>query len=77
MLSHNTFQKKNSNRSQVTLQVGFPGSSHSKESTCSTGNLGLIPGLERSPEEGNGYPLQYFCLENPMEMEPGKQHSRC
>ena len=44
--------------------MGFPGSSPGKESACSVGVLGLIPGLGRSPEEGNGYPLQYFGLEN-------------
>ena len=38
-----------------------------KESVCNAGNLGLIPGLGRSPGEGNGYPLQYSCLKNPME----------
>ena len=43
---------------------GFPGGSIGKESACSAGDLGLIPGLERFPEEGNGYPLQYSCLEN-------------
>ena len=42
----------------------FPCSSVSKESACSAGNLGLIPGLGRSPGEGNGNPLQYHCLEN-------------
>ena len=46
---------------------GFPGSSHSKESACSVGDPDLIPGLRRSPGEGNGYPLQYSCLENPMD----------
>ena len=40
-----------------------------KESTCSAGDLGLIPGLGRSPGEGNGYPVQYFCLEDPMDSE--------
>ena len=35
-----------------------------KESACSAGDLGLIPGSGRSPEKGNGYPIQYFCLEN-------------
>ena len=40
------------------------GGSESKESTCNVGDLGSIPGLGRSPGEGNGYPLQYFCLEN-------------
>ena len=45
--------------------LGFPGGSDSKESTCNMGDLGLIPGLRRSPGEGNGYPLRYSCLENP------------
>ena len=43
----------------------FPGGSDSKESTCSVGDLSLIPGLGRSPREGHGNPLQYSCLENP------------
>ena len=47
------------------LSMGFPGGSNGKESTCNAGNLGSIPGLGRSPGEGNGYPLQYFCLKNP------------
>ena len=38
-----------------------------KESACNVGDLGLIPGLERSPGEGNGYPLQYSCLDNSMD----------
>ena len=42
----------------------FPGGSDSKESTCSAGDPGWIPGLGRSPKKGNGYPLQYSCLEN-------------
>ena len=46
---------------------GFPGGSDSKESACSVGNLGLIPGLGRFPGGGNGYPLKYSCLENPMD----------
>ena len=41
-----------------------------KVSAYSTGDLGLIPGSERSPGEGNGNPLQYSCLENPMEGGP-------
>ena len=48
-----------------TWQVGFPGGSDCKESTCNVGDLGLISGLERSPGGGNGNPLQYSCLENP------------
>ena len=47
--------------------MGFPGGSVSEESACSAGDLALIPGLGRSPEEGNGNPLQYSCLENPMD----------
>ena len=46
---------------------GFPGGSDDKESTCNAGDLGSIPGLGRSPGEGNGNPLQYSCLENPMD----------
>ena len=45
----------------------FAGGSDSKESACNAGDLGLIPGSERSPGEGNGYPLQYSCLENAMD----------
>ena len=43
---------------------GFPGDSDGKESVCNAGDLGLIPGSGRSPGERNGYPLQYYCLEN-------------
>ena len=46
---------------------GFPGGSAGKESACIAGDLGLIPGLRRSPGEGKGYPLQYSGLENPMD----------
>ena len=42
-------------------------SSDSKASACNVGDLGLIPGLGRSPGEGNGNPLQYSCMENPMD----------
>ena len=45
----------------------FPGGSDGKASAYNAGNLGLIPGLGRSPGEGNGNPLQYSCLENPMD----------
>ena len=47
--------------------VGFPRSSIGKESACNAGDLGLTPGSGRSPGEGNGNPLQYSCLENPMD----------
>ena len=46
---------------------GFPGDSDSKESTCKAGDLVSIPGLGKSPGDGNGNPLQYSCLENPMD----------
>ena len=46
---------------------GFPGDSDSKESACNSGDLGSIPGLGRSPREGNDNPFQYSCLENPMD----------
>ena len=46
---------------------GFPGSLAGKESACSVGDLGSIPGLGRSPGGGKGYPLQYFGLENSMD----------
>ena len=48
---------------------GFPGSSVSKESACSAGDLGSIPESGRSSGEGNGYLLWYSCLENPMDRE--------
>ena len=51
----------------LTLLLGFPCSSVGKEFACSAGDLGSIPGLGRSPGEGNGSPLQYPCLENLME----------
>ena len=47
--------------------LGFPDSSVGKESACNAGDLGSIPRLGRSPGEGNGNPLQYSGLENPMD----------
>ena len=47
--------------------MGFPGGSEAKASACDTGDPGSIPGFGRSPEEGNGNPLQYYGLENPMD----------
>ena len=47
--------------------LGFPGESDGKESACKAGDPGSIPGWGRSPGEGNGYPLQYSCLENFMD----------
>ena len=50
-------------------KCGFPGGSEVKVSASNVGDQGLIPGLGRSPGEGNGNPLQYSCLENPMDGE--------
>ena len=47
--------------------MGFPCDSAGKESACNAGDLGLIPGLGRSPGEGKGYSLQYSGLENSMD----------
>ena len=51
----------------ISFKGSFLGGSDSKESTCNVGDLGSIPGLQRSPGEGNGNPLQYSCLENSMD----------
>ena len=49
--------------------MAFLDSSTGKESASNAGDLGSIPGLEKTPGEGNGYPLQYFCLKNSMDRE--------
>ena len=49
--------------------MGFPGGSDCKESFCNVEDLGLIPGLGRSPGGGHSNPLQYSCLENSMDRE--------
>ena len=49
--------------------MDFPGGSKVKASSSKARDPGLIPGLGRSPGEGNGNPLQYSCLENPMDRE--------
>ena len=49
------------------ILMGFPGGWDSKEFACNAGDLGSITGLGKSPGEENGHPLQYFCLENPMD----------
>ena len=46
--------------------MGFPGGSDDKESACNSGDPGSVLGSGRSPGGGNGYPLQYSCLENSM-----------
>ena len=52
---------------ELTSLWGFFGGSHDKESACNAGDPGSIPGSGRSTGEGNGYPLQYSCLGNPMD----------
>ena len=52
------------------MTKAFPGGSGGKESACNVGDLGSIFGSGRSPREGNGYSLQYSCLENPQTEEP-------
>ena len=51
----------------IWIYMGFPRGSVGKESACNAGDPRLIPGWQRSPWEGNGNPLQYSCLENPMD----------
>ena len=53
------------NWSWALWKMGFPGWPDVKESACNVGDLGLIPGLGRSPGGGHGNPLHYSCLENP------------
>ena len=54
-------------RKTFGVYFGIPGGSDGKESTCNAEDLGSIPGLGRSPGGGHGNPLQYSCLENPMD----------
>ena len=62
----------------VDIHVGAPGGSVVKNPPANAGDAGLIPGLGRSPGEGNGSPLQYSCLENPLDRrEPGGLPSCC
>ena len=53
----------------MRLSLWVPDGSDSKESACYAGDPGSIPGLGRSPVEGNGYPVQYCCLENSLNGE--------
>ena len=59
--------KKKNLHIRYLISEFFPGGSDSKASACSAGDPGSIPGLGRSPAEGNGNPLQYPCLENFMD----------
>ena len=52
---------------EIIACMSFPGGSHDKVSACNVGDPGSIPGLGRPPGEGNGNPLQYSYLENPMD----------
>ena len=54
---------------EVLHYIIFPGGSEVKAFASNVGDLGSIPGLGRSPGEGNGNPLQYSCLENPVDGE--------
>ena len=55
--------------------MGFPCRSVGKESACNAGDWGSIPGLKRSPGEGNGNPLQYYCQRIPWTEESGRLQS--
>ena len=65
MVLENRYRRQNV-KDAVLLTFGFLHSSDGKESACSEGDPGSIPGSEQSLGEGNGNPLQYSCLENPM-----------
>ena len=54
-------------RPSILVFLGFPGGTDSNNSVCNAGDLGLIPGLGRSPVGGHDNPLQYSCLESPMD----------
>ena len=59
--------RHNSTKMNTGNLRGFPGGSDGKEPACNAGDPDLIPGLGRSPGEGNGYPLQYSCLKSPID----------
>ena len=64
---------KKSKKVWIHVYVGFPGGTSGKEHICNAGDTrgaGLIPGLGRSPGGEHGNPLQYYCLENPMDNGP-------
>ena len=67
-LHYITFLKSQKSMESYSKQKeGFPGGSNGKESASNAGDWGSVPGLGRSPGEGNGYPLQYSYLENSLE----------
>ena len=63
-------------KSRVIISTDFPGGSVVKNPPAKAGDVDSIPGLGRSPGEGNGNPLQYSCLENPLDRPGGLQFSR-
>ena len=69
VLVHLALMAKGAGIPELFDTIGFLGGSDGKASVCNAGDLGLIPGSGRSPGEGNGKPLQYSCLENPMDVE--------
>ena len=66
-LIQGSFSLINISENSLEIFKSFPGDSEGKESDCRVGDLGLIPELERTPGEGNGYPYQSSCLENSMD----------
>ena len=64
-----SFQGSGLKKNEIFKQPLFPGDSDGKESAYHVGDPGLIPGLRLPPEERNGNPLQYSCLENSMDGE--------
>ena len=67
MLEVTPFEERQFLRKDSAKSWVFPGCSDGKASVCNAGDPGSIPGLGRSPGEGNGSPLQYPCLENPLD----------
>ena len=61
------FMEDNLYLKSTMVDGGFPGDSEVKASASNVGDPGSIPGSGRSPGDGNGNPLQYSCLENPMD----------
>ena len=66
-MEHKQKQEDVSYREKSHILLGFPGGSAGKESACNVGDLGSVLGLGRSPGGGHGNPLQYSCLENPLD----------
>ena len=64
-------------RLAIPVFLGFPGGSDGKESSCNAGDLGLIPGLGKSPGGGHGNPFQYYCLKNPTGQRSLAGYSPC